>query len=83
MSPQRLSKYSFLPHQVRCIRGGGGHVLILDTNGRVHACGWNNRGQLGLDSTEECHNEFSMVPSEFFEVCPNQSVCQTTGCLMP
>lgn len=70
MSPQRLSKYSFVPHQVRCIRGGGGHVLILDTNGRVHACGWNNRGQLGLDSTEECHNEFSMVPTEFFEVCP-------------
>lgn len=67
MSPQRLSKYSFVPQLVRCIRGGGGHVLILDTNGRLHACGWNNRGQLGLNSTEECHNEFSMIPTEFFE----------------
>ncbi|XP_062140936.1 uncharacterized protein LOC133849083 [Drosophila sulfurigaster albostrigata] len=74
MSPQRLTKYSFVPHLVRCIRGGGGHVLILDSNGRLHACGWNNRGQLGLNSTEECHNEFSMVPTEYFEEVPIESI---------
>ncbi|ALC37960.1 CG7420, partial [Drosophila busckii] len=74
MSPQRLSKCSFAPQLIRCIRGGGGHVLVLDTNGRVHACGWNNRGQLGLNSTEECHNEFSMVPSEFFEEVPVETI---------
>ncbi|KAL7741693.1 hypothetical protein ACLKA6_000314 [Drosophila palustris] len=74
MTPQRLSKYSFVPQLVRCIRGGGGHVLILDSNGRVHACGWNNRGQLGINSTEECHNEFSMVPTEYFEEEPIESI---------
>jgi len=68
MTPQRVTRCSFAAPQVRFIRGGGGHVLILDTNGRVHACGWNNRGQLGLDSTEECHNEFKMIPTEFFGV---------------
>ncbi|XP_030555298.1 secretion-regulating guanine nucleotide exchange factor [Drosophila novamexicana] len=74
MVPQRLSKCSFQPQLVRCIRGGGGHVLILDRNGRVHSCGWNNRGQLGLDSTEECHNEFAMVPTEYFEEVPVESI---------
>jgi len=68
MTPQRVAKCSFAPAQVRLIRGGGGHVLILDTSGRIHACGWNNRGQLGLDSTEECHSEFKMIPTEYFGV---------------
>ncbi|TDG42186.1 hypothetical protein AWZ03_011381 [Drosophila navojoa] len=74
MTPQRLSKCSFVPQLVRCIRGGGGHVLILDSNGRLHACGWNNRGQLGLNSDDECHSEFSMVPTEFFEEVPVEFV---------
>ncbi|BFF95369.1 secretion-regulating guanine nucleotide exchange factor [Drosophila madeirensis] len=74
MTPQRLTRHSFAPQLVRCIRGGGGHVLILDTNGRVHACGWNNRGQLGLDSMEECHNEFRMIPTEYFEEVPIETV---------
>ncbi|XP_030384300.1 secretion-regulating guanine nucleotide exchange factor [Scaptodrosophila lebanonensis] len=73
-SPQRLPKGSFLPQLVRSIRGGGGHVLVLDSNGRVHACGWNNRGQLGLNSTELCHCEFQMVPTEFFEEVPIESI---------
>ncbi|KAH8269310.1 hypothetical protein KR018_002322, partial [Drosophila ironensis] len=70
MTPQRVPRCSFAAPLVRCIRGGGGHVLILDTNGRVHACGWNNRGQLGLDSTDECHSQFRMIPSEFFGEVP-------------
>ncbi|KAH8413421.1 hypothetical protein KR009_010981 [Drosophila setifemur] len=74
MTPQRVTRCSFSAPLVRCIRGGGGHVLILDTNGRVHACGWNNRGQLGLDSTEECHNEFKMIPTEYFGVMERSAI---------
>ncbi|XP_068151479.1 secretion-regulating guanine nucleotide exchange factor isoform X2 [Drosophila tropicalis] len=74
MTPQRVGKLSFVPQLVRRIRGGGGHVLILDNNGRVHACGWNNRGQLGLDSTEECHSEFTMIPTEYFEEVPVETI---------
>lgn len=37
------------------IRCGGGHVLILDKNNRLHACGWNNKGQLGLDSITDSY----------------------------
>ncbi|KAF5269297.1 hypothetical protein FQR65_LT02598 [Abscondita terminalis] len=29
------------------IAGGAGHTLILDNNGHVYSCGWNNKGQLG------------------------------------
>ncbi|KAI8130598.1 hypothetical protein FF38_03642 [Lucilia cuprina] len=66
-TPQLLRKCSFTPSSVRSIRGGGGHVLILDACGRVHACGWNNRGQLGLDSIRECLNEFKAIPGKFFQ----------------
>lgn len=74
MTPQRVAKCSFAPAQVRLIRGGGGHVLILDTSGRIHACGWNNRGQLGLDSTKECHSEFKMIPTEYFGDVPVETI---------
>lgn len=37
------------------IRCGGGHILILDKNNRLHACGWNNKGQLGLDSIADSY----------------------------
>lgn len=37
------------------IRCGGGHILILDKNNRLHACGWNNKGQLGLDSCADSY----------------------------
>lgn len=37
------------------IRCGGGHILILDKNNRLHACGWNNKGQLGIDSIADSY----------------------------
>lgn len=67
-TPQQLKKYSFTPTSVRSIKGGGGHVLVLDACGRVHACGWNNRGQLGLDSERSCLSEFKAIPAKFFQV---------------
>lgn len=66
-SPQPLTKLSFNVNAVRSIRGGGGHVLVLDKCGRLHACGWNNRGQLGIGSSEDSQSEFSVIPSEFFK----------------
>ncbi|XP_059617261.1 secretion-regulating guanine nucleotide exchange factor-like [Phlebotomus argentipes] len=56
---------SFLEADVRQICGGGGHTLILDTTGQVYACGWNNRGQLGLND-EENRSIFTKLPQEVF-----------------
>ncbi|XP_037958518.1 secretion-regulating guanine nucleotide exchange factor [Teleopsis dalmanni] len=84
MSPQLLTKHSFSASGVRCIRGGGGHVLVLDTYGRVHACGWNNRGQLGLDSLKECHNRFECIPSDAFQDVPVEYIAcgwDISGCV--
>ena len=35
--------------------GGGGHLMILDKAGRLYACGWNSKGQLGLCNTTDSH----------------------------
>ncbi|XP_030755078.1 secretion-regulating guanine nucleotide exchange factor [Sitophilus oryzae] len=34
--------------EIVSIAGGGGHTLILTSNGFVYCCGWNSKGQLGL-----------------------------------
>lgn len=39
---------SFDLSSVTKLQGGGGHLLILDKNGRMYGCGWNGKGQLGL-----------------------------------
>lgn len=36
---------------VQMISGGGGHLLLLDKNGRMYGCGWNGKGQLALCNT--------------------------------
>ncbi|XP_013182917.2 uncharacterized protein LOC106143663 isoform X1 [Amyelois transitella] len=36
--------------QIAC---GGGHTLLLDAEGKLYSCGWNNKRQLGKD--EETH----------------------------
>ncbi|XP_039950981.1 secretion-regulating guanine nucleotide exchange factor isoform X1 [Bactrocera neohumeralis] len=84
MSPQLVREYTFNPNSVRRIRGGGGHVLVLDANGRIHACGWNGRGQLGLNSTEECFNTFQTIPGEYFGDVPVESIScgwDISGCI--
>ncbi|XP_047109429.1 secretion-regulating guanine nucleotide exchange factor isoform X2 [Schistocerca piceifrons] len=40
--------------------GGGGHTLILDKNGNIYSCGWNNKGQLGR-SVEEQATSFEHI----------------------
>lgn len=72
-TPQLLSRLSFNVNAVRAIRGGGGHVLVLDQNRRLHACGWNNRGQLGIDHTDDIQSEFTAIPMEFFKDCTIES----------
>ncbi|XP_026666996.1 secretion-regulating guanine nucleotide exchange factor-like isoform X2 [Ceratina calcarata] len=48
-----LSNCSLKPQKIKKIVGGAGHTLILDDNGHVYTCGWNNRGQLGFPVKEE------------------------------
>jgi len=40
---------------------GGYHTMILAEDGTVFACGWNNKGQLGLGDTTD-RNTFTAVP---------------------
>lgn len=40
---------------IRKMCGGGGHLMILDDAGRLFACGWNGKGQLGLCDTVDSH----------------------------
>ncbi|XP_032878116.1 probable E3 ubiquitin-protein ligase HERC4 [Amblyraja radiata] len=52
------------PHSVRCLRGipvaqitaGESHSFALSLSGAVYAWGRNDRGQLGLKDTAECHD---------------------------
>ncbi|KAF7401230.1 hypothetical protein HZH68_007050 [Vespula germanica] len=48
-----LSSYSFKAEDIRKIVGGAGHSLILNKNGHVYSCGWNNKGQLGQPEKED------------------------------
>lgn len=48
-----LSGCSLKPENVRKIRGGAGHTLVLDNDGRIYSCGWNNKGQTGLPGSED------------------------------
>lgn len=48
-----LSSYSFKAEDIQKIVGGAGHSLILNKNGHVYSCGWNNKGQLGQPEKED------------------------------
>lgn len=55
---------------VQRIFGGGGHAFVLNSNGRLYACGWNHKGQLGIGHTKDVC-EFVEVPvfcSEIIEI---------------
>lgn len=56
------------------IIGGGGHCLFLDKFGIVSACGWNNRGQLGIGSLENSAN-IQQIPSTHFKSSISQLAC--------
>lgn len=46
-------KCSIELENVEKMRGGGGHLMILDKSGRLFGVGWNNKGQLGLCTTAD------------------------------
>ncbi|KZC10934.1 Secretion-regulating guanine nucleotide exchange factor, partial [Dufourea novaeangliae] len=48
-----LSDCSLEPRKINKIVGGAGHTLILDDDGRVYSCGWNNKGQTGFSVDKE------------------------------
>lgn len=48
-----LSECQLEPQNISKIAGGAGHTLILDNQGRVYSCGWNNRGQAGFPVSED------------------------------
>ncbi|XP_031618966.1 secretion-regulating guanine nucleotide exchange factor [Contarinia nasturtii] len=51
-TPQKLSlDVSLDLENIEKMHGGGGHLLILDKNGRMFGCGWNSKGQLGMCNT--------------------------------
>uniref|UniRef100_A0A182QK96 RCC1-like domain-containing protein n=1 Tax=Anopheles farauti TaxID=69004 RepID=A0A182QK96_9DIPT len=51
--PQALTDVPFRSDQIECVAAGGGHTLIGTIDGRLYACGWNNRGQLGVGHTND------------------------------
>lgn len=55
-TPQKVQPNDSLDlTNVQKMQGGGGHLLILDKNGRLYGCGWNGKGQLGLCNTIDSH----------------------------
>ncbi|KAI8494340.1 hypothetical protein Bbelb_281000 [Branchiostoma belcheri] len=49
-SPQQLQGVNF---RVKVVTGGGGHTAFISAEGQLFACGWNQKGQLGLGHRED------------------------------
>uniref|UniRef100_A0A182K5J3 RCC1-like domain-containing protein n=1 Tax=Anopheles christyi TaxID=43041 RepID=A0A182K5J3_9DIPT len=52
--PQPLTGVPFRGEEIECVAAGGGHTLVGTIDGKLYACGWNNRGQLGLGHMNDC-----------------------------
>ncbi|KAJ6638401.1 Secretion-regulating guanine nucleotide exchange factor [Pseudolycoriella hygida] len=68
-TPMKVST-SIKLNELEKLRGGGGHLIGLDKRGKLYGCGWNNKGQLGLNSTEDVHT-ISALPdleTQFIDV---------------
>lgn len=62
---------------IRQICGGGAHLLLLADGGdggttttTVFACGWNNRGQLGVRRTTKSQSRLTAIDAKHF-ACEN------------
>ncbi|XP_072751669.1 secretion regulating guanine nucleotide exchange factor [Anoplolepis gracilipes] len=69
-----LSGCSLRPEGIRKIVGGAGHTLILDTDGQVHSCGLNDKGQTGIGNTEQrnvltFHKIYALEHKMVIDVC--------------
>ncbi|XP_011151217.1 secretion-regulating guanine nucleotide exchange factor isoform X2 [Harpegnathos saltator] len=68
-----LSGCDLRPESVKKIVGGGGHTLILDTEGRVYSCGRNDKGQAGVSNTERTNvltfQRLSLDGKTMIDVC--------------
>ncbi|XP_035775067.1 secretion-regulating guanine nucleotide exchange factor-like [Anopheles albimanus] len=53
-TPQFVANLPFREiRELRCFAAGGGHTLLGLNDGRLYGCGWNNRGQLGMEHTQD------------------------------
>lgn len=52
-TPQLVQSVPFKLKTLHRIAGGGGHIVALNADGRLYACGWNHKGQLGTGSTKD------------------------------
>lgn len=41
------------PRDIAQIVCGAGHTIVVDSCGNLEACGWNNKGQLGIGTTDD------------------------------
>lgn len=66
-TPQQVVQFpnaNFINHLIG-ISGGGGHCLFLDQNGLLYSCGWNNKGQLGINTIEN-KAHITEIPASIF-----------------
>lgn len=55
------------------IKGGGGHVFVLDKTGNLYACGWNHKGQLGVGNQKDL-SSFVQIHFDCFKNKPVSKV---------
>lgn len=52
-TPQKCPSTFFATEQLAKIAGGGSHTLFLTKTGRLFGCGWNHKGQLGIENAAD------------------------------
>lgn len=58
--PQQVFSLPLNAKVIKDIKGGGGHVIVLENCGQLYSSGWNNRGQLGQANVDK-----QMIFSQF------------------
>ncbi|XP_075214336.1 secretion-regulating guanine nucleotide exchange factor-like [Lycorma delicatula] len=60
-NPMVVPEYELKNNNIKCIKGGGGHSLILDNDGHVYGCGLNSSNQLGFSDTNDNVLQFKRI----------------------